>query len=231
MASSLQLLNLVSVEAFVIQNLPLLGGSLVHSLLLSGDLRESNFLFDDSLQFDKNFLHLSVVGKSVEASLLVIEVRSVVGISDLMNVGAIVFVEETHLLGLFFKLLPQLLSSLFRGMVIVSFVDLLPMGTIWERLVKDELFKVISYLIAIGFKLGDVTDVVFICGVIVVVVFKLNLRGVVSTVSEGQLPITLVHVLVIILIQRTGSWSWVSVHDLRWWLVVCITGQANASLE
>lgn len=227
-ASSLELFNLVSIEDSVVQNLPLLGGALVHFHLLGLDLWQSNLLLQDSLQLNEHLFHFWVVVHSGDSSFLPDEGHLVVGIIDFMRVWTEVPVHDSHLLWQTLEVLPELLSGFLRSRIIVPLEDFLWRSG-WLGFIEKEFIPCTS--LALGVELWVVRDLALGLSGIIIVISKFLLGDVVLAVSEWKLPVVLVQVWVIRLVQTAGSRRWVSVHDLLGGLVVLVTWDFDAVFE
>lgn len=102
----LKLLNLVSIKAIVVKNLPLFRLSLISLDFALRDLRSSNDLLDPILHFDEHLLESGVVFEACGSSVLPHELHLVVIVVVVVLARGKVFSNELHLGLLVFEAFP-----------------------------------------------------------------------------------------------------------------------------
>ena len=111
---SLKLLNLISVEAIVIENLPLLGRTLISLDATFSDSLGSNDIFDPVLHLNEHFFHARIVIETSDSAVVKDQVLLVVVIIVVLLTRSELDSQLIHLILLAVKRGPELTSHLLR---------------------------------------------------------------------------------------------------------------------
>jgi len=216
---SLKLLDLISIEAVVIENLPLLWLTLVSFDASFSDSLGTDDILDPVFHLNEHLLHARIVIETCDCAWVPDHVLLIVIIIVVMLARSKLNSQPIHLLLLTFKGCPELAGHLLganrrnslrstENVVIIS-------APSWE------IFMTFRHLTDPGLSLSSV----------IIIKSLLNLLDIVVTVTERRLPVILVKVRVVSLIESARTRSRVPVLDLWRRNIILVASDADRSLK
>lgn len=113
-SGSLKLLNLVSVKAVIIEDLPLLGGTLISLDATFSNSLGADDILNPVLHLNEHFLHARVVVETSDSTVVPDHVLLVVSVVKVHLAGGELDSQSIHLLLLIFEGGPKLISHILR---------------------------------------------------------------------------------------------------------------------
>lgn len=112
--SGLNLFNLISIVGVVVQNLPLLGRSLVELDLFGLNLFGTNDIFNPELQLAEELSIFGVVEETSGSTITPLHLHLVVLVLKIVDIGSVVSFQDVKHVGGVIKLSPQLFEGVLR---------------------------------------------------------------------------------------------------------------------
>jgi len=219
---------LITVEAGVVENLPLLSGALVSCNFFVLNTGLAYDLLNPVLELNEHFLISRVVFHSAHCSVVKSSVVLVIVVVVIVNSRSEVLAKKTHLLLLALETLSELVKGFVASSFEVGIINILLQ--FWLGLVEQS-FIVRAFSWVISVQLRNLRDIALSLSRVFVVESLLDGSNVKLRLSEWSLPVVLVEVEMVINVQSTRARCWVSVLDSFGRLIVFVSMNVNALLH